>query len=264
MKNLKTLLESDLLNEETRTVLKEAWDAAVEQNRVEIEAEYAEKLNAAQTELTENAMNLIEAAVNEQMEAVAEEIAEARTLELKYATLLEDFKGKYAEKMDEQIKELVAESVAEEISELKEDIEFARKHQFGVKIYESFKSAYVETFGEDDASLKESYDQAMNELNELRREKVLNGLLESVSGEKRNIVKTMLESVPTEKLEAKFESLRPVILKENEEVVTETKDDKEVKGTIVIESVNEETKKEGKKDFDPIAERINRSLRIIR
>lgn len=246
-KKLKELFESSLLNEETKTVLQESWDAAVEAQRVELEAEYAGRLNEARDELFGQVGTLVEESIASEFQDVAEELAEARTLEVKYAEKLETFKEQYSEKVQEQIDALVKEAVGTEMSELKEDIDFARKHQFAVALVESFGETYEKMFGTGDVDVHKKLDEAQTELDTLRREKIIHGLLESVQGEKRSVVETILEGVATDKLEARFEQLRPVILAESDkgeaegEKLTESDEGAEApKGEVVLESEGQE------------------------
>ncbi len=270
--NLKQLFESDLLNEETKTVLREAFDSALQAKEAEIETRYAEKLTEAKQELSTSTMEMIEEAVAEELTAVADEIAEARSLEVKYANKLQEFKENYDNKMQEQLTTLVNETVAEELDELKEDIELAKKHQFVLDMFESYKDVYAKTFGETDMNIHEQLEEAQKELAELKREKVLENLLDNVTGSKREVAMTILENVATDKLEAKFEAIRPILLedeaKPEDETVTESTEeveDKTVSGKVVME--NEETD-DASQDApvmdDPIATKLQRSLQFAR
>lgn len=267
--NLSQLFESDLLNEETKTVLKEAFDSAIKAKEAELETDYAGKLTEAKKELSTSAMSMIEEAVADELSAIADEVAEARSLEIKYAGKLQEFKESYDEKMQEQITTLVNETVSEELDELKEDIELAKKHQFVMDMFESYKDVYAKTFGETDLNVHAELEEAQKELAGLKREKVLEGLLENVTGSKREVAMTILENVATDKLEAKFEHIRPILLAEEEtteepvvESTTEDKDDK-VKGKVVME--NEEVIEEDEKTpvaDDPVAAQLQRSLQF--
>lgn len=271
-KKLKELFESSVLTEETKTVLQESWDSAVEQNRIEVEAEFAEKLNEAREELFSQVNPLIEESMAKELEGIAEELAEARSLEVTYAEKLEIFKESYAEKTQEMIETLVTESVAKELDEMKEDIEYAKKHQFVMSIFESFAPVYEKMFGSADVDVHKALEEATTELETLKREKIITGLLESVSGEKRSVVETLLEGVATDKLEARFESLRPVILaeakeegKEGEEKLTEGKKEEQPEGTVVLESKDEGKENQPNSEIsDLVAERLRRSLAGIR
>lgn len=254
MKSLKALMESSLLNEETKTVLQEAWDGAVAANKLELEAEYATKLNEAKSELNNSLVEMVNEAVADELTSISQELAEARSLELIYAEKLQHFKEQYSVKTDELVESMVAETVKAELDELKEDIEFAKKHQFVMGMFESFRDTYEKMFGESEVDVHKELEEAKAELDQFRREKILNGLLESVSGEKRSVIATILEGVSTDRLEAKFESLKPIIMTEADsgsdadDVITEGKD---IAGTVVIESSPED------KDVAPVTEGID-------
>lgn len=271
MKDIKQLFESDLLNEETRQVLQEAFDSAIQAKEAEVEAKFTEQLDEEKTAMTSVAIQMVEEAVAEELEAISEQVTEARTLEVRYAEKLQDFKDKYDEKMQEQIAALVSESVSEELDELKEDIEYAKKHQFAMSMFESFQDVYAKTFGEADLSVYDQLEEAQKELDGLKRDQIMNSLLEGVTGSKRTIAETILEGVKTENLEARFESIRPVLLKESEtakedEVVTESAEgekEDEVEGTVVMEGVDESERQEAKMD-SRVVSRLEKSLNFAR
>src|SRR5690554_5649253 len=96
--DLKSLFESDLLNEETKAVLQETWNTAIQHKEAELEVAYAEKLEESQKDVQENIFKMIEEAVADELASVADEITEARNLEVKYAQKLSEFKGQYDEK----------------------------------------------------------------------------------------------------------------------------------------------------------------------
>jgi len=265
--NLKGLFESDLLSEEAKTVLQEAWNTALQHKEAELEVAYAEKLEESQKDVQENIFKMIEEAVADELASVADEITEARNLEVKYAQKLSEFKGQYDEKIQEQVQSTIDQVVKEELDELKEDIEMAKKHQFALDMFESYKAMYAQTFGGDNLNAQDELAEAKQELETLKREKTLNGLLESVTGNKRQVALTILEGVSTDKLEERFESIRPILLAESEESddapLTEGK---EVEGKVVLEGAEEEDKPtitESKVD-DAVLKRLQRSIKMAR
>ena len=259
MKELKELFESALLNEETKTVLQEAFEVAIKAKETELEASYAEKLVESEKVLMDSLPKLIEEALAEELASIAEEVAAARTKEIEYAEKLTVFKENFAEKQEELLKVLVAESVAEEFEELKDEIELAKKHEFVMSMFESFKDTYDVMFGGADASVVDKLNEAVAELDAYRRKEKLAGLLESVTGQKRLIAETILEGVSTDKLEEKFESIRPVLLAEGTkqpEEVKQLEDDKSQK-VVLEENLNEE---EQVKVSDAVLQRLNKSI----
>lgn len=267
MDNLKKLFESDLLNAETKEVMQEAFNTALEAKELEVEAKYAEKLQEEKSSMVNVSLEMIEEAVSDELSKIAEEITEARTLEVRYAGKLEDFKTKYDEKLQEQMQSLVAATVTEELDELKEDIDYAKKHQFVMSMFESFQDVYSKTFGTGDVDAYDQLKEAEEELEVFKREKVLNGLLEGLEGSKRSIAETILEGTSTDKLEARFESIRPVLLKESassdEEKLTESEESEEVTGKVVIEESDEAPEVVTSID-SKMEERLQRSLKYAR
>lgn len=268
MNHLKDLFESALLNDESKAVLKEAFDVAVKAKETELEAQYVEKLSEAEAQILEQLPKIIEEAVAEELSVIAEEVAHARTLEVQYAEKLNAFKESYAEKHEEQLKLMVAEAVAEEYEELKEDIETAKKHEFVMSMFETFKNTYEQLFGGVDVSVVDELKEAKQELDQYKRKEKLDELLESVQGNKRLVAQTILEGVPTDKLEEKFESIREVLLAESEkkEEVPLTESDKgkkEIHGRVVIEESLEEPEQPSAIP-DAITQRLQKSLKLAR
>ena len=278
--DLKALFENSVLNEETKQVVQEAFTTAVEAKEAELKEAYEAKLIEEKAEITSSMMELIEEAVTEEIQSISEEIVHARTLEVQYADKLQQFKESYAEAQDERMRVLVAESIAEELEELKEDIEMAKKHEFVMQMFESFKGTYEKLFGSADISVFDELEESKKELDVLRREKKLNELLEGLEGKKRSIAQTILESVATEKLDAKFEAIQGVLLSESkEEKEAPLTESKGAKGTVVLENEEEdededednkdkkkkeEKDKEIKESVDPLVARLEKSLSWIK
>lgn len=247
MKNkLKELFESSVLNDETKEVLTTVFDEALKEKETEVRAEAEAKLVEEKASMLEEVNKIVEEAISEELNSISEELQTARALEVTYASKLTEFKEAYAEKQDEVVKTMIAEAVAEEIEELKEDIELAKKHEFVMQMYESFGDVYKKLFGGVEIDIHDELEQTKKELSEMKHEKKLNELLESVTGEKREIAQTILESVSYDKLEKKFNSIKGILLaeskkeEESDNQIDETKDDKEVKGTVVLENVENE------------------------
>lgn len=266
MNQLKELFESALLNDESKAVIKEAFDVAVAAKATELEAEFNTKLVEAEHQIMSNVPKIVEEAIAEELNVIAEEVAHARTLEVQYAEKLNVFKENYATKHNEELQVLVAESVAEEFEELKEDIALAKKHQFVMSMFESFRDTYEQLFGTSDINVVDELKEAKKELDGYKREETLNSLLENLSGDKRVIAQTILEGVATDKLEAKFEGIRAVLLKETEKtpepVITEGADivKETVAGTLVLENQEQEPAKPVVKDAMTL--RLEKSLQL--
>lgn len=268
--SLKSLMESAVLNDETKQVLSEAWDTAIKSKEQELEVEYATKLSESLGEVKENTTAMIEEAVADELSELADEIAEARSLEVQYARKLEEFKESYHTKLQEQTDEQVKSIVEEELNELKEDIDIAKKHQFALEVFESFRGMYDSTFGGENLNAQNELTEAKQELEDLKRKVLLNDLLESVTGDKRTVALTILEGVATDKLEAKFESIRPMLLAESsdeskEKPLNESEDALKGKRVVLENEQGEDDKPvtESVQD-DKVLSALQRSIKFAR
>jgi hypothetical protein len=265
-KQFKALLENELLSEDVRKELAEAVEAykaqLVEDTRKSLEVEFATKFQNDKSEITNKLIALVNEQVAAEMKELKEDIETYRNLEVTYATKLEEFKQEYADKLSEGFETLVKTQVTEEMKELRQDLLEAKKHNFGQKIFEAFKSEF-ETFGigPDVVELQNSIDKLQAELTEsktvvssMEREKVLNGLLSNLSGTKREIMKTILENVATDKLEARYNEAVPSILAEAEDKTKE----EETKTQMVTEGDKTVITSNGK---NPELERIRNLIR---
>lgn len=272
--SLKSLMESTLLNDETKQVLNEAWHTAIEASKQELEVEYATKLSESLGEVKENTTSMVEEAVADEMSELADEVAEARSLEVQYAQKLEDFKESYNTKIQEQVQEQVDSIVKEELGELKDDINTAKKHQFALEVFESFRGMYDSTFGGDNLNAQDELTEAKQELEDLQRKVLMNELLENVTGEKRSVALTILEGVATDKLEAKFESIRPMLLSESTDESGNTLNESDKKQQedptkgkrVVMENENEDEQKNVNESVqdDKVLSALQRSIKFAR
>lgn len=138
------------------------------------------------------------------------------------------------------IEETVSKGLRSEITQLKEDIESARKNDFGRRIFESFASEYAASHlneKSETAKLMKVIANKEAELNEaakvvaetqklveskerqLRvametssRKEIMNELLGPLSGDKREVMSNLLESVQTPKLRAAFDKYIPAVM----------------------------------------------------
>lgn len=274
MDPLKEIFESAVLTDETKVAMRKSFETLVEAAKTEIEASYNQKLTEAQQSMMDSLPAIVEEAVAEELAAVAEEVAHARTLEVSYAEKLNTFKESYAEKQEEQTRVLVAESVAEIVEEMKEDIELAKKHEFAVRMFESFKDTYETLFGGTELSVVDELKEAKEALDKYQRKEKMEELLEGLTGDKRNIAETILEGVATDKLESKFNHIRSALLTEStkkpkedktlEEGVDAPAEEVLKEHQIVLDPTLEEGKDEKQTTIDPIIARLQRSIRIGR
>lgn len=272
---LKKLFESQVLSEETKAELTEAWDIAVqkftEDKAAEIKTQLVEQFVEERAELADKVQTFVESRLEAEMNELSEEIERLGNLEVEYAEKLAEQKQEIALKLAEEIDSLVdkldaflEERLEAELTELEEELAEAQKNSFGKKIFESFQSEFAKFAERDEnalenkiarledtiSSLRESVQKEQSAKREMVRESKLESVLAPLSGVKREQMAILLSSVPTEKLEESYSVYISKVLKQegdDKNVITESKqstvvltgDDKTeaVKG---VTSVNEE------------------------
>ena len=273
---IKGLFEGGSLTPETQKAIEESFQAALVVKEAELATQYDQKLTEAKQELTETMMQLVNESIEEEMQEILEEVKHARTLEVQYAEKLQTFKESYAQKTDETMKLMVAESIQEEMAAIAEEVETIKKYEFVMGIFEQFKGTYERLFGGMDIDVVEALEESRKELSAYKRKEAIDNLLEGLTGSKKEVARTILESVETDKLEEKFNSVKHILLAETAisteatltESVTEEVAD-EVNGTVVLENELVEEKGEGEvvtesATIDPVALKLQRSLKLAK
>ena len=331
---LKTLFENDVVSNEVRAQIEEAWEAKVRENRIaataELREEFAQKyehdkqtmVEAIDTLLAERLAEEI-AEFNEDRKELAEakanyviamrenadllkgfvvsqltqEIKELRADKARMAenfAKLEEFvieslsselaefyedkkdlaetkvklvregkarineaKRKFIERSAELISETVEKHLKKEILQLKEDIDLARKNDFGRKIFEAFANEYMtshlseksetskllkvlsikekqlheaKAYAAKAIKLAESKEAEKKRLIEsAQRNEIMNELISPLAADQRVIMRDLLEGVQTNKLRSSFEKYLPAVIdgatpKKTKAVITEGKE----------------------------------------
>lgn len=153
---------------------------------------------------------------------------------------LRQLQARFIAESSRKVSHAVTTHLASEMQQLKEDIKIARENDFGRRIFESFASEYsathlnekVETrrlmselaqknaqLQEAAKKIKESQTLIESKEREVRiikesteRQKVLSKLLGTLNKEKSAVMKDLLESVQTPKLQAAFDKYLPAVL----------------------------------------------------
>jgi hypothetical protein len=185
------------------------------------------------------------------VDALAKEIAEfhadkkdlaetkvklVRESKAKFEAIKKDFIAKSAK----IIEETVAKGLKSEMAQLKEDIDAARKQDFGRRIFESFASEYAAShLNEKSETAKllkvvatkeqeleeaakivaETQEQVASKEKEItiikesaKRKDVMGELLGPLSGDKKSVMSELLESVQTDKLYNAFDKYLPAVM----------------------------------------------------
>ena len=149
-------------------------------------------------------------------------------------------KGQFVQRAAAMVESVVKQGLRSEITSLKEDIEAARRQEFGRKLFEAFAAEYQTSYlnekSETAKLLKviDMKDQAMQEaakavisaekileskqaeisaLKEAReRKEIMGELLSPLNKEQRSIMGELMESVKTSKLNESFEKYLPAVI----------------------------------------------------
>ena len=152
-------------------------------------------------------------------------------------------KADFIERSATAVSEMVAKGLKKEISALKEDIDTARRNDFGRKIFEAFANEYTtshlnensevsklmsvlaakdkqlveaKAFAAKAKTLAESVNKEKQRLIEsARREKILNDLIAPLGKDQKEIMIDLLESVQTDRLQKSFEKYLPSVIDGN-------------------------------------------------
>jgi len=152
----------------------------------------------------------------------------------------EDIKKAFVSKSAQLVEATVSKGLRTEMTQLKEDIEAARKNDFGRRIFESFASEYTTSYlnekSETAKMLKlvaqkqqeleeaakivaeskkeiESREKEIQKINEsIQRKETMNELLGPLNRDKRELMSELLESVQTDKLQTAFDKYLPTVM----------------------------------------------------
>ncbi len=314
---LKSLFENNVISEEIRVEIQEAWDKKIAEERLSVTAELREefaskyehdkaqmveaidsmvsdKLAEEISEFTDDRKQLAEArakyaiAMRENanllkefvmqslkkevtelhddqkvmsdkfgnleefvVEALSKEIAEFQEdkkdlAETKVRLVreakkhLNKVKSTFVEKSAKLVSDVVGKGLTKEISQLKEDIDSARKNDFGRKIFETFSNEYANSYlneksetakllkvvdlkdkqieevkaeAEESKKIVESKDAEINKISDAaKRKDIMNELTAPLSKDQREIMKDLLESVQTDRLVKQFDKYMPAVI----------------------------------------------------
>jgi hypothetical protein len=174
---------------------------------------------------------------------------------------LEALKTRFVTESAKRMNAAVTSQLKGELTQLKEDIKVARENNFGRRIFESFASEFSVThlneksetrkllaqleeknqqleeskkMVDDTKKLVETKDREVRIIKESNlREKTMTELLSTLNEEKATVMKNLLESVQTPRLQAAFDKYLPAVLNTGAE--------KKSTKTVISESVQEVT-----------------------
>lgn len=240
---LKSLFESELLTDKTKEDFKvalenkinEAVETATKEATEKAELAVAEQWVQERTALIEAIDEKLDVCIREEFNELRQDVEAFRDLEAEFASKLVEAKSEMKDELEDSISSLIEKldsflelRIGVEMEELKEDIEQAKKLQFGKKVFESFVAEYRKQFV-DEESIEHELSQAKeiiesvemekaeleSELRSIRREIQMEQVLRPLSGKQRDIMETILKTVPTEQLKESYKIFIGRVLKES-------------------------------------------------
>jgi len=153
---------------------------------------------------------------------------------------LKKVKEQFVQRAAKMVDSVVSESLHNELTSLKEDIDAARRNDFGRKLFEAFASEYTtsylneksetakllkvidlknlelaeaQQFASKAKSILESKQAEINMLKEAQdRKAIMSELLAPLNTEQREIMSELMESVKTSKLNESFDKYLPAVV----------------------------------------------------
>ena len=153
---------------------------------------------------------------------------------------LAELQAKFVKQSAEAVKEAVTSSLESELTQLKEDIQIARENMFGRRLFEAFASEFAGTHLNENKEIRKLQDavgtltqklseavQKVEEKNALvesketeikiikesaDRKSKLDEMMKPLNKEKSAIMRDLLESVQTDRLQSAYEKYLPAVL----------------------------------------------------
>lgn len=239
---LQKLLDAEILTEDTKSDLEEAFKTQLDEAIVAAKDEAAADVRANLTEQwvaeKETLIEAIDSKVGELLEGELDElkndIERFRDLEAEYAEKLVEAKAAMGDELKSDLTDLVEklDSFLEirlnaEMEELKEDIATVRKNQFGRKIVEAFAEEFASEFFDEDSAentlretetrlqdTSEQLKEAERKVSVMERGQKLSNVLAPLSGRSRDVMEAILKNVDTKNLEDGYKTFIGRVLRE--------------------------------------------------
>jgi len=206
-----------------------------------------EELHADQKVMSENFSKLEEFVVEALSKEIAEFHQDKQDLAETKVRLIREAKEHFAkvrknfiEKSSKVVSDTVSKVLTKEIGQLKEDIDSARKNDFGRKLFETFSEEYASSYlneksetakllkvvkvkdqqiedakkaAQENAKLVEAKDAEIKAVKDAaERSAVIGELTAPLNSEQKEIMTNLLESVQTAKLRSAFDKYMPSVI----------------------------------------------------
>lgn len=263
---LQKLLEAEILTEDTKTELEEAFKSQLDEAIVAAKEEAAADVRTELTEqwITERdtLIEAIDTKVGEYLEGEVDELKEDierfRDLEAEMAEKLVEAKAAMSSELKTDLKDLVEKidafleiRLAAEVEELREDITAVRENEFGRKIFEAFKSDFMSNYADEDsaestlreteqrlADVEKQLEESERARASLDRDVTMEKVLSPLSGRSRDVMEAILKNVATDALEEGYKTFIGRVIRET----SNDADSSEKEGKVLAEGAESDKK----------------------
>jgi len=229
---LNKLLQAEVLTEDTRKELQSAFakqlNEAVQTARQEAQAAVTAELNEQWINERETLIEALDAqvteALSEELKELKADIERFRDLEAEHSTKLVEAKEEMAGRVKQDLQQLIENldtwmeiRLTAELSELKEDLEQAKKRALGQRIFEAFVAEFKQNYvaeGSTEKQLQESQTRladansalkaAEAKAAKLERKMAMESVLSPLTGRSREVMEAILKNVDTPLLEQAY------------------------------------------------------------
>jgi hypothetical protein len=245
---LKKLFESEVLTDDTKVSIKEAFDQIVTEAREEATASVTQELTekfareyvADRDTLIESVDQLVTEALTKHVTEHKADIESFRDLEAESAASLVEAKEELSQTVKGDFKMLIEKIdsfldivIAEEFEEIKADLVESQRNALGAKMFEGFRSEFEQFYVQQTgiAGQLEKLTSALQEsqaenaalkksLNESQRANTLTTILSSLGGKPKQVMETILATVSTDKLQETYDRFIDRVITESANIST--------------------------------------------
>jgi hypothetical protein len=288
---LKKLFESELLTDDSKKELTEAFEATINEaveaakseTEVKVRAELTEQFVIEKEAIVEAMDTKIEELLEKHVAEFNEDVDNFRDLETEFATRLIEAKAEIAETVKHDMAELIdqldafnTKCLEEEFAEFEASINEVKQIQFGKEIFEAVAKTFEAKFADSNDTLNQlkeaeeklevvqkSLTESATALNAAKRKEKLDEVLSALQGRPREVMEAILKTTATNKLEETYDKFIGKVLhdasnKESEKESAKSPVLAEGKETDIVEEVvlatgNTEKLDESAKDVNTAA-----------
>ena len=205
-------------------------------------AEQIKTLEAFVTSTLAKELNEFEADKRSVVETRVKLVKEAKE---KFAQI----RNAFIKKASKIVEQVVSQNITKEMTQFKDDIKTARENNFGRKIFEAYTSEYLTSYLHETSEIRKLQKQLNETTKQVeenekllesekiekhkiesrhRRDKVLNEMLGPLSGDKKEVMGNLLETVQTDNLKTAFTKYLPHVMKDAKKasIISESRTEK--------------------------------------